>query len=97
MAFSYQQDGSGNLAYSREQLTPAPNNEEHQQCLPHTRRTEAQTPGLLTKLKVKLMAKQWRYKPSILLLSVVTGNVKLLANKTDKLAALVRNQKIYRE
>eukprot|EP00064_Thunnus_orientalis_P003289 superscaffoldBa00000261_g3298 len=44
---------------------------------------------LKAKLKAKLMAKQWRYKPSILLLSVVTGNVKLLANKTDKLAALL--------
>ncbi|KAI4890783.1 hypothetical protein NFI96_007798 [Prochilodus magdalenae] len=41
------------------------------------------------------MEKRWRYKPSIP--SVVMGNVNSLANKTDELAALVRNQRLYRE
>ncbi|KAI4892824.1 hypothetical protein NFI96_004611 [Prochilodus magdalenae] len=47
------------------------------------------------KLKAKRMEKRWRYKPSIP--SVVMGNVNSLANKTDELAALVRNQRLYRE
>lgn len=41
----------------------------------------------------KLKAKQWRYKPFIL--SVIPGNVNLLTNKTDELAALFGNRKIY--
>lgn len=38
--------------------------------------------------------KKWRYKPSVP--SIVMGNVKSLANKTDELAALERNQKLYK-
>ncbi|KAI4904813.1 hypothetical protein NFI96_000061 [Prochilodus magdalenae] len=41
------------------------------------------------------MEKRWRYKPSVS--SVVKGNVNSLANKTDELAALVRNQRLYRK
>ncbi|KAI4901610.1 hypothetical protein NFI96_007589 [Prochilodus magdalenae] len=48
-----------------------------------------------TKLKAKRMEKCWRYKPSIP--SVVIWNVNSLANKTDELVALVRNQRLYWE
>ncbi|KAI4880568.1 hypothetical protein NFI96_009563, partial [Prochilodus magdalenae] len=41
------------------------------------------------------MEKRWRYKPSIP--SVVMGNLNSLANKTEELAALVQNQRLYRE
>ncbi|KAI4897872.1 hypothetical protein NFI96_027461, partial [Prochilodus magdalenae] len=47
------------------------------------------------KLKTKRMENRWKYKPSIP--SVVMGNVNSLASKTDELAALVRNQWLYRE
>ena len=47
------------------------------------------------KLKAKLRAKRMKYKPSIP--SIVMGNVKSLTNKCDKLEALVRNQRVYRE
>ncbi|XP_017541663.2 uncharacterized protein LOC108413582 [Pygocentrus nattereri] len=47
------------------------------------------------KLKAKQLENRWRYKPCIP--AVVMGNVNSLVNKTDELAALVRNQRIYRE
>ncbi|KAI4887694.1 hypothetical protein NFI96_025016 [Prochilodus magdalenae] len=47
------------------------------------------------KLKAKKMEKRWRYKPSVP--PVVMGNVNSLTNKTDELAGLVKNQRLYRE
>ncbi|KAI4899955.1 hypothetical protein NFI96_026550 [Prochilodus magdalenae] len=47
------------------------------------------------KLKAKKTEKRWRYKPSVP--SVVMGNVNSLTNKTDELACLVKNQRLYRE
>ena len=47
------------------------------------------------KVKARLMAKRWKYKPSVP--SFVMGNVNSLTNKTDELAALVRNDRTYRE
>ncbi|KAI4875852.1 hypothetical protein NFI96_001584, partial [Prochilodus magdalenae] len=47
------------------------------------------------KLKAKKMEKRRRYKPSVP--SVVMGNVNSLTNKTDELACLVKNQRLYRE
>ena len=47
------------------------------------------------KLKAKKTEKRWRYKPSVR--SVVMGNVNSLTNKTDELACLVKNQRLYRE
>lgn len=46
-------------------------------------------------MRMRRREKRWRYKPSIP--SLVMGNANSLANKTDELAALVRNQKLYRE
>ena len=40
-------------------------------------------------VKARLMEKRWRFKPSIP--SCVKGNVNSLANKTDELAAPVKN------
>lgn len=50
---------------------------------------------LKAKLKAKKTEKRWRYKPSVP--SVVMGNVNSLTNKTDELASLVKNQRLYRE
>ncbi|KAI4880858.1 hypothetical protein NFI96_024792 [Prochilodus magdalenae] len=47
------------------------------------------------KLKARKTEKRWRYKPSVP--SVVMGNVNSLTNKTDELACLVKNQRLYRE
>ena len=46
-------------------------------------------------VKARRLEKQWRYKPSIP--SCVMGNVNSLTNKTDELAALVKNVRLYRE
>ena len=56
--------------------------------------------GCRAGLKVKtrrreIREKKWRFKPAVP--SMVMGNVNSLANKTDELASLVRNQKLYRE
>ncbi|KAK0148991.1 RNA-directed DNA polymerase from mobile element jockey [Merluccius polli] len=47
------------------------------------------------KVRTRRMEKKWRFKPAVP--SMVMGNVNSLANKTDELASLVRNQKLYRE
>jgi len=44
---------------------------------------------------VKRRAKTRRYKPSVP--SIITGNVRSLANKTDELGALVMSERIFRE
>lgn len=47
------------------------------------------------KVRTRRREKKWRFKPAVP--SMVMGNVNSLANKTDELASLVRNQKLYRE
>ena len=47
------------------------------------------------KMKARLMAKWWKYKPSVLW--ILMGNVNCLTNKKDKLAALVRTDRMLRE
>ncbi|KAK0139075.1 hypothetical protein N1851_024349 [Merluccius polli] len=46
------------------------------------------------KVKARLAAKRWKYKPSVPL--IVMGNVNCLTNKKDELAALVRMDKTFR-
>jgi len=47
------------------------------------------------KVKARLAAKWWKYKPSVPLF--IMGNVTSLTNKTDDLAALVRTDRTFRE
>lgn len=47
------------------------------------------------KLKAKLSAKRWKYKP--VLSSVVMRNVNSLSNKCDELEAFVKSQRTYWE
>ena len=47
------------------------------------------------KVKARLLAKRWKYKPTVP--SCVMGNVNSLPNKMDELASLVRTEKLYRE
>lgn len=47
------------------------------------------------KVKARVLAKRWKYKPPVP--SCVMGNVNSLPNKMDELASLVRTEKLYRE
>ncbi|KAI3364178.1 hypothetical protein L3Q82_010993 [Scortum barcoo] len=47
-------------------------------------------------LKVKRLAKKWRFKPPVLP-SMIMGNVNSLPNKIGELAALTKNLKTFRE
>ncbi|KAK0152203.1 hypothetical protein N1851_006436 [Merluccius polli] len=47
------------------------------------------------KVKARVLVKRWKFKPSIPL--CVMGNVNSFTNKTDELASLVKNVKLYRE
>ena len=46
-------------------------------------------------VRTKRRENKWKFKPSVP--AIVMGNVNSLVNKTDELAALVKNQKLYRE
>uniref|UniRef100_A0A3B1JI52 Reverse transcriptase domain-containing protein n=1 Tax=Astyanax mexicanus TaxID=7994 RepID=A0A3B1JI52_ASTMX len=82
-----------NLAYTREELLALRTKEHAGQT--HHRRRPYRGCRAGTKLKAKRMEKRWRFKPSVP--SVVMGNVNALTNKTDELATLVSNQRLYRE
>ena len=47
------------------------------------------------KVKARLAAKRWKYKPPVP--SFIMGNVNCLTIKTDELAALVRTDRTFRE
>ena len=93
----HRQHSGGHLVYSREKLLSL-------QTMGHAgifhlipeelkRRRQGCRAG--AKVKARLAAKRWKYKPSVP--SIVMGNVNCLTNKTDELAALVRTDKTFRE
>ena len=91
------QQSDGHLVYSREKLlslqTMGRNGFFHPIPAELRRRRRGCRAG--DKVKARLAAKRWKYKPSVP--SIVMGNVNCLTNKTDELAALVRTDKTFRE
>ena len=91
------QQGSQNFVYARDQLLALRSKHHAGKVYPIleelARRYRGSRAGVL--VKAKCLQKRWRFKPAIPLF--VMGNVNSLANKTDELAALVVNVKLYRE
>ena len=91
------QQGSQYFVYTRDQLFALRTRNHAGKVYPIpeelVRRYRGSRAGAL--VKARRLQKRWRFKPAIP--SFVMGNVNSLANKTDELAALVMNVKLYRE
>ena len=91
------QQGSQYFVYTRDQLFALRTRNHAGKVYPIpeelVRRYRGSRAGAL--VKARRLQKRWRFKPAIP--SFVMGNVNSLANKTDELAALVMNVKLYSE
>ncbi len=87
----YRQHSGGKLVYSREKLLALRTKGQASMFhpIPEYRGHRARA-----KVKARLTAKRWKHKPTVP--SITMGNADCLINKTDELAALVRNARTYR-
>ncbi|XP_062272351.1 uncharacterized protein LOC133978042 [Scomber scombrus] len=94
-----QESSSTRRIYSRNQLlavrTKGTTDNAYVNSIPKELRRPYRGCRAGAKVKARVLAKRWKYKPSIPL--CVIGNVNSLTNKTDELESLVRNVKLYRE